>query len=352
MSSALSPAASAPPSWGEVLHHLWPVFLMGLSMTLLYLPGFHRPEPHDVPIAVVGTSPQAERLAAELPAQLGERVEVRRIADQSAADQALRQLTVSGALAPTDDGVRLSVAGAASHTTASTVQAMVRHVVEPAGGRVAVRDVAPLPESDPIGQNAFFLLVVTSVGSYSMGIGVAVAAARRRLRERLLAGLVAAVAVTAAVMLVSVGGMGMFPGHEGAVAAVVLLASSAIVLVALGVHVLAGRFTTMVLATAFVAISFTSSGGVFEPLLQPQAFGWLHRFWIGSGVVQALTRLLYFPETSLARPLAILLGWLAAGALLVAAAAVAERRRARGAAGRERTAEEALEDELEEDVAV
>jgi uncharacterized membrane protein len=79
--------------------------------------------------------------------------------------------------------------------------------------------------------------------------------------------------------------------------------------------------------TLFVMLNFTTSGGVFAPTLQPGFFAALHSFWIGSGLVEAGRRLLYFPSLGIGHQVLVLALWAVAGAALMAVAASVEKRR-------------------------
>ncbi|NNG37667.1 hypothetical protein HJ588_00040 [Flexivirga sp. ID2601S] len=145
----------------------------------------------------------------------------------------------------------------------------------------------------------------------------------------------------------------MFPGDLPAVWGLSLLYTAVVLLIGVGLHPILGRFSTITYAAIFVALNFTTSGGVFPTTLQPAFFGWLHHFWIGAGFVESLRRVLYFPDVSVAGPLAILLGWLVLGVLCIGLAHLVERRRTTAAARLERGRLSArVEEELEEDVAV
>ena len=45
------------------------------------------------------------------------------------------------------------------------------------------------------------------------------------------------------------------------------------------------------------------SGGVFAPELQPAFYARMHDFWIGSGFIESVRRLMYFPDVRLTGPL-------------------------------------------------
>jgi hypothetical protein len=77
----------------------------------------------------------------------------------------------------------------------------------------------------------------------------------------------------------------------------------------------------------FVMLNFTSAGGVFAPTMQPGFFASLHSFWIGSGLVEAARRLLYFPALGIGGQVLTIAMWTAAGLALATVAGIRESRR-------------------------
>lgn len=146
-----APASTSPVPMKVVISHMIPTFLMGLFMTFAYLAGFHRPAPHEVPIAVVG--PQA--VTGPLQAGLGDMVSLRALPDSAAAREALRHLEIAGAFIPGREEGKVLLAPAASDTTAMVVQRMFEAVSHKTGLPISYRNVVPLSSNDPVGQNAF-----------------------------------------------------------------------------------------------------------------------------------------------------------------------------------------------------
>lgn len=342
---SVAPASTSPVPMKVVISHMIPTFLMGFIMTVAYLAGFHHPVPRGVPIAVVGPQAVTGPVIEKLQAGLGDMVSLRALPDSAAAREALNNLQVSGAFIPGQKGAEVLLAPAASDTTATIVQRVFEAVSHKTGLPITFSSVAPLAANDPAGQNAFFFLVVISVTSYALSIAIAAAGATRSWRERLLLALAAALAITLIEGGVAAGMFGMFAGHVPAVLGISFLYSLAVLLVGVGLHSLLGRYSTMIYATAFVGLNFTSSGGVFEPFMQPSFFGALNRFWIGAGYIEALRRVVYFPHLSLSGPMTIVMGWLLFGALCVALGMWYEQRHKPRPLSERRM-------ELEEDVAV
>jgi len=397
-----APSPTIPPLRTVILHVLLPV-LMGAIMTAAYLGGFHKPDPHHLPVAVVGDAQHAGPVAAAVQQGVGDVADVTTVPDRKSAEEKIKHLEIAGAYVPagetggdagSDSGgdskaassqgeATLLVATAASDTTANVVEKIFRQVSDKADVRLQVDDVVPVGTEDPAGQNGFFFLVALSVGAYAAAIAIGAAGARRRFPDRIALAVGTAVVISTAYLAIAGWGFGLFPGHLWAAWGLSLLYTTAVICVGVGLHPLVGRFCTLAYSAAFVAFNFTSSGGVFAPALQPALYGWLHQFWIGSGFVEAMRRVTDFPEASLAAPIWTLLGWLVFGAVCLGIGYAVERSRAAADArvetqvrarvedvvraqhgrraadrpsdyrGRELTAAEAeLEEELEENVAV
>ena len=170
MSTAHPPTAQAPMR--TILSHVIVPILMGLIMCAAYLGGFHKPSPHHVPVAVVGQAQQAGPLAAKVQDAFGDEADVRTIATPEQATDQLKHLKISAAYVPGDGKAELLTAGGASDTTKSVVEKMFRPVAEKQHDALTVKDVAPLTEDDPAGQNGFFFLVALTVAAYATSIAI------------------------------------------------------------------------------------------------------------------------------------------------------------------------------------
>jgi hypothetical protein len=324
--------------------------LLGTGMALAYLGAFHQPEPHAVRIDVVGQDPQVAVLAQSVQDQLGDRVAVRTVATVDDARTALTDREIAGAYVPDPAHPSLLLAGAASDTTAITVERMLAPVALAQGLPLDVQDVAPSGDTDPTGQGMFFTLVALSVGSYSAAIAIGAAGGRLSMRVRALLA-IGAGGVIALICTVIAGPVyGALPSSAGTIGLLAWVYTSAIVLIGVALHSFLGRWTTLSLVTLFVMLNFTSAGGVFAPALQPGFFAALHSFWIGSGLLEAGRNLMYFPALGIARHVLVLVLWLAAGLALTAVSATVERRRAARVPAPV-VLEPAVEEELEETVA-
>lgn len=346
-----------------VISHLIVPLLMGLIMTVAYLGGFHKPEPKGVPVAIVGSVQTAGPIAAQVQSASHGVLRVSTVPDAATASAELKKLHLAGAFVPSPSKPTLIKASAAAPSEDSVVTKVFTNVAARSDRPLTVQDVVPLPESDPIGQNAFFYLVTLSVASYATAIGIGAAGNTRRFRERL--GLLGAAALTISTVEFFFARVcfDMFGGHGWAVWGLSLAYSLIVMGIGVGLHALVGRLTTLILSSMFVALNFTSSGGVLAPRLQSGFFDWLHDFWIGSGFVQAAQHILYFPDSAIGSSVWILVGWAIFAVLCLLVAKLVERRRAQAQLAEARqstqhrhhdglTDDEETALELEEDVAV
>ncbi|MDI3409193.1 ABC-2 transporter permease [Streptomyces cavernicola] len=304
---------------------------MCVGMGLAYLGAFASPEPHQMPVAVVGAGPEAKVLAQTLHDKAGDGLDVRTVPSRAAAVDALNSRTVSGAYVMDEAHPELLVATAGSDTSASAVEKVFTKVSDAQGTPLKVTDVAPPASGDPTGQGVFFLLVALSIGSYASvaALGAAGSALPMRLRALLVAGTSFVVSLIGAAFagpvfhLVDHGLWGVW--------AMSWLYSAAILFIGVGLHTFLKRWTTLGVMVLFVMLNFTSSGGIFRPELQNGFFASLHAFWNGAGFVEGVRDLVYFDGHGLARNVWVLVAWLAVGLVVMAAAGITERRRGEAA---------------------
>ncbi|MFI2783883.1 hypothetical protein [Streptomyces sp. ALB3] len=340
----------------HVLSHLVTPLLMCIGMGLAYLGAFHAPAPHDLKVDVVGSGASAQVLAQTLQDRSDGALNVRTVADRAAAANHLRDQQSYGAYVP-GGRPELIVATASSDTSATVVEKIFTEVAADQGAPLRVTDVAPTSDGDPTGQGIFFLLVAVSIGSYASVavIGGAGAVLALRIRAGLAIGTSLVVSLIGAAFAGPV--FGLVDHGLGGLWAMAWLYSAGVLLIGVGLHTFLKRWTTLGVMLLFVMLNFTSSGGIFRPELQPGFFGSLHSFWNGAGFVEGVRSHVYFGGHALGGHLLVLALWFGAGLIVMGAAALAEVKRCREAAGRARQAAlprvaAEAEEEMEETVGV
>ncbi|MEU2222954.1 hypothetical protein [Streptomyces sp. NPDC018347] len=318
------------PALRHVLTHLITPLLMCVGMGLAYMGAFVTPEPHHLPVAVVGTSPKAKVFAQTVKDTAGEKLDVRTVATRAGAVGLLKSREVTGAYVPSAEAPELLVASAASDMGATAVEKVFLPIAAEQGVPLKVTDVAEPVADDPTGQGLFFLLIAVSIGSYASvaALGAAGAGLALRIRALLALGVSAVVSGIGALLA---GPVFHLAHHDLAgVWGMAWLYSAGILFIGVGLHTFLKRWTTLTMMVLFVMLNFTSSGGLFRPELQNGFFGTLHAFWNGAGFVEGVRSLLYFADDGLARNVWTLAVWLLAGLAVTALAGGYER--ARGAA--------------------
>ncbi|GAB4587490.1 hypothetical protein [Nocardia sp. IFM 10818] len=342
----------------HVATHLLTPLLMCLGMGLAYLGAFHQPEPNQLAIAVVGEAPQDLVLAQTLKDEGGKALDVITVPSRDAAVAQLRDRDLAGAFVPDAQRPELLIASAGSDTTAMAVETLFHRVTAQQGVPLTVTDIVTPSPGDPTAQGIFFLLVALSIGSYGSVAAIGAAGACLPMWIRALFGLATSLIVSLIGLAVA-GPVFHVVDHDlGAVWAMSWLYSAGILAIGIGLHTFLKRWTTLAMMALFVMLNFTTSGGVYSPMLQNDFFGALHGFWTGAGFVEGARSLLYFDGVGLGSRLASLFLWLAAGLVLIVAAHFTEKRRAASDSTPAEPkhaapeAEEAAEEEMEEAVGV
>jgi hypothetical protein len=314
------------------------VLALQLVMIGSYVGALHAPKPRGVPIAVVGPPASTAPLVARLSA--GNVLRPRSIGGLAAARAAIDDREVYAALVPGRGSDQLLVASAASSTVAELLPVLLRRG-EPAGRRLSVRDVKPLPSADPRGLSPFYLVVGWLVGGYVAAtvLGLArggVARGRRRAAQRLAA--LAAYALASGLLgtLVVQQIVGVLPGHTLALAAAGSLIVFATGAASAALQALFGIAGTALAILLFVALGNPASGGpLTTELLMPAPWRTIGPL-LPPGAGTTLTRnIAYFDGNATSGALVVLALYCLVGSLIVVLAAGRSRAAAvAGLAGR------------------
>jgi len=320
--------------WYSTLHpslqliglQLWlPLFFI-VGFCLCYIAAFHAPHPHDVPVAVVGSS-------AELQTTLDERlpgvIDLRAYDDAAEARAAVTSGRAAVAYDPGDD--LLYTASAHQYQVAALIPAMLTPVIEASGAPApAVTDLAPLPPYDEYGTVSLYLMLAWCIGGYMVAMFIGLMGAPLRHRTRTTVIVVGAAVISLITNTLAGPVVGAVQGHF---VELVLLGWGWIIAIGLtvnGISYFVGRFVALPAMIVFVFLSMPASGGAYPAWFMPQPFAWLNNVVVGSGITEMLKRALYDVGPGYGRGLTMMLVYAGVGVvLMITGKAWWERRRVR-----------------------
>lgn len=161
------------------------------------------------------------------------------------------------------------------------------------------------------------MLVALSIGGYASAVPLAGFMGRVRLRTRFGLAIFAA-AIVAAIGVAIAGPLyGVLQGHLVSTWILSWMYIAGIVMLGMGLHPVLRHWTTPLLTLLFVALNFTSSGGIFAIDMQPGFFGSLNGFWNGAAWYHATQTLAYFSGQSIGGDILKLAIWLVPGIALM-----------------------------------
>lgn len=326
LSRASAAPAPARPRWFSAPgRHVWkalgahiliPLFL-GTGMALAYLGSFHEPTPHNLQVAVVGSTPQSMVFAQTMNDKGAGKVDVRTVANRAQAERLVKDREIAAAYETDGTHATVIVSTAASATTAEAAQRIFLPIAFRQHLPVAIDDVQPTSRHDGTGQGLFFMMVALTVGAYACAAAVSAVAGRMRPVWRILTTAVATAAITALVTIVA-GPIYHVVAHGiWSLAFLSWLYTFGITMIGVGLHPILGRWTTAIVSMLFVMLNFTSSGGIFASAFMPSFFSGLHAFWNGAAFIDASQALVYFPGQDWGLSGLKLAIWAGAGILLV-----------------------------------
>ncbi|MET7993512.1 carboxypeptidase regulatory-like domain-containing protein [Amycolatopsis sp. NPDC005232] len=300
----------AKPSITRTLaENLWFPVVLFLGFAVVYLAAFHRPQPHEVPVAVADPV-AATRVQSRLDEVSPGGFHVVAVPDARAAREAVLDRTTSGAFAPDAKHPVLYVAKA----NGFTLQSLLTQAFTPlANGKLAVVDLAPTVAGDPLGNGLFYLLTAWGLPSYFVVMMLLRAVGlSRRARMLTFVGWAAFLAVAGFLIAHA---LDVIPGDPVAIP-LAFLFSIVVSLVSQGLVPIFKQFFPGVAVTLFVILSSAASGGIIPPQMQPAFFRALHPILPMGNLNDALRGVFYFHGAGVGGHVLVLCAWLALGIAL------------------------------------
>lgn len=289
------------------------VAVLALFAAALVLPS-HKPEPHHVPVGLVGTTAQKQKLNAARPGAM----DIKLYASGADARRAIEQGEIYGALV--DD--RLLIASAASNSVAQALRTAAQKSVHP----VSVEDVVPLSDEDPRGPtlNTLFLALII-VSSISVVALTTIGFTGFRLVGAL--GIFAVLGGFAVIGLVGEG-VGAFPGPYLELSAAAGLTILSIALPIAGLQRLLGQAGAALGGLFFMLLANPASANATAPEMLPDPSRSIGQLMPPGSGGTALRNITYFDGDATLAPLLVLSAYGATGFVLVLAGDALRRRRA------------------------
>ncbi|USQ81743.1 hypothetical protein [Ornithinimicrobium faecis] len=272
--------------------------------------------PHQVPVAVVAPEPVVEQIGGQVAQGLGEdALDLQPVADRAAAEAAIADREVYGAIVLGPDGGEMLTASAASPAIAQLLGQLASSVPAQVGGPLPVTDLAPLPAGDPRGAglaSAVLPLVIAGIVSGAAS-GLAV---RGRGRQLSTLGLLA---VAAALVLTSVSQLwlGALEGSFWVNAGVLALGVASVGAVALGLVSRLGLPGVGLTALVMVLLGSPFSGAATGPEMVPVGWGTFGQLLPPGATGTALRSVSWFDGAAWPA-LLVLVCWLVVGLVLFA----------------------------------
>ncbi|WP_244933207.1 ABC transporter permease [Micromonospora tulbaghiae] len=315
--------AGGPPRSKRFRYATVAAFPLSILVVVVGLMSFsmHKPEPHDIPVAVVAAVPeQAERAAAGLRAGLNGVADITVAASVDEARERIlaRDLVAAYVLPSTPGGEAVlyssSAAGSSQHTM---VQTMFRQVAAGQQMPLAVTDVSPLSETDTMGSNSLYVGMSWIMSGFLMLAVLRGGAPHiRRLRQFLpiLGGW--AIGMSTWLWLLFDVIIGAVNGHAPEMIGFGALTIFAVSLVTAVFTRTFGLAAIVPMMVVLMMAGVPASGGGLSIYMVPEFFRTLQGVLPLPAAVDTARSLVYFGGVGVGRNLAVVAVWAAVGLLL------------------------------------
>jgi hypothetical protein len=305
-----------PPTWRRIASILWFPIFFAIALPVTFEAVYHQPQPHSVPIAVVGNASQGSLMTKELHGVSASGFEVRQLPSAAAAAAAVHDRQVAAAYV--DDGSTIVyLARAASAIRASYLQGVFARIASKAGSQPPpVVDLVPLAAGDGGTGIFFFVFPLMMTGVITAIVLLQVPAWRIGRRVLALAGVGAVGTLAAYLAAVS---LNILPDKPLLLVYAFLLTQVFGQLMVGAGPLLKQYFLSFALTFALI-LSVPSSGGTVSPDLLPTPFRYLSDAMPLAQAVNVTRSVAYFHNVDITQPTLVMLLWAAIAAGTVAIA--------------------------------
>ncbi|TDC75713.1 ABC transporter permease [Actinomadura sp. 7K507] len=293
------------------------VALLGMVFAGSFLGALHKPEPHGVPVAVVGPENAVDRLGAEMDKRADGAFDLAAYETEKAARDALLDRDVDAVFVPGQGGAALIVAGATGKIENAVLTQAFQGVGQATGQPVTVEDVRPLPADDGNGVSAIFFVITTVIPAIVLAVLLAFAVPKAGAGRRvglLAAGSVVLGGVNAWVAAGLTGALVGAPWELWGLGSLLVFAVSSF---AAGALRAGGPPAAGLTVLLFIPIGVPASGGPIGPRFIPEWYAAFGEWLPVSAAINAVRNTVYFDGSAIGGPLLVLTLWAAAGLALV-----------------------------------
>lgn len=307
---------------------LWFPALFFVGFLVCYMVPFHSPEPHHVKVAVSGPVAAAE-VGHGLEANAPGAFDVTPVESAEAARAQVEDRATVAAFSLDEGHATLYVAKGNGTMLESTLTSTFTPIAKQQGLELKTVDLAPTPEGDVTGSGLFYLAMVWNIVPYiTVMMLMRATSLSRRTKLTTLAAVGAVLSVLGYGFALA---LDVIPDEPVAMLYGFML-TQAVAWTVYGLVPFVRQYIVGVAITLFVLLSIPSSGGAIPYQMVPGFFRGLHPVMPLGNLIDALHGLFYFDGKGLLRPTLVILLWMAAGAALVCAGALLQKRKERAAA--------------------
>jgi hypothetical protein len=303
-----NPLAQHPP-WRQLVIVSVLLPLLVVAAVLAFAWPVARLAPRDLPVGVIGSTPQTQALVAGLDAAQPGAFDVHLYADPDAARRAIERRDVYGAFAAGPRDVQVLEASAAGPAVAQVLTNAADRYAARTGGSATVTDIVPLSKDDPRGAVLTAALLPLTICSILIASGVGVVVRFRPAWRQIVALLTVSAVTATGVYLIAQTWLGALPHRPlstwcGLAWTILAICSSTAGLIAL-----LGPAGLGLAAVLMVFLGNPFAGAGSAPELLPDAVGQLGQWLPPGAAVSMLRSTAYFDCNGANGHLAVLITW-------------------------------------------
>ena len=302
----------------ERLRGLVPPLIGGLLIVIVFIgligTAIRNPQPHDIPVGLVGPAPAAQQISSSFGTNAPGAFQFTTYASEQDARAALDDRSVDGVLV-LGSGT-LIVAGAAGDGATGVITAAFTNAFKAQGKALTVETVHPFASGDAHGLILFFVVVATLIST--LASQAILFATGKAVSLGLRVGFIAVYGV-----FVGLTAMGMATWIANGYGDGFWLAAGLVALASMALGAIVGGLARLLgppgigLAALLMLLSLVSSGGPVGSQFLPDFYRALAPWAIAAQLYSALRGALFFGGAALGGPGAVMAGWLVVGLALI-----------------------------------